>query len=64
MLWVIFGATGIWRIDLQIDGVKKGSLARKKKRLPAPSSIIASSFTSPEDALYLAAICDPPFTVS
>jgi len=64
MLWVILGAPGIWWIDLQIDGVKKGSLAREKQRLPAPSSIIASSFTSPVDALYLAAIFDPLFTVS
>ncbi|KFY64333.1 hypothetical protein V497_01748 [Pseudogymnoascus sp. VKM F-4516 (FW-969)] len=64
MLWVILGAPGIWWIDLQIDGVKKGSLAREKQRLPAPSSIIASSFTSPVDALYLAAIFDPVFTVS
>lgn len=64
MLWTILGAPGIWWIDLQIDGVKKGSLAREKQRLPAPSSIIASSFTSPVDALYLAAIFDPLFTVS
>lgn len=64
MLWVILGAPGIWWIDLQIDGVKKGSLAREKQRLPAPSSIIASSFTSPVDALYLAAIFDPLFTIS
>jgi hypothetical protein len=64
MLWVMLGTPGIWWIDLQIDGVKKGSLAREKQRLPAPSSIIASSFTSPVDALYLAAIFDPVFTIS
>lgn len=41
------------------------SLAKQhKERLPQPSSIIASSFTSPIDALYLAAIFDPIFTIS
>lgn len=41
------------------------SLARHHKaRLPQPSSIIASSFTSPIDTLYLAAIFDPIFTAS
>lgn len=33
-------------------------------RLPQPSDIIASSFTSPIDSLYLAAIFDPIFTAS
>ena len=33
-------------------------------RLPQPGSIIASSHTSPLDALYLAAIFDPVFTAS
>jgi len=65
MLWMILGIPGIWWIDLQIDGVKKGSLARgNAQRVPGPSSIIASSFTSPIDSLYLAAIFDPIFTVS
>ncbi|OAX84897.1 hypothetical protein ACJ72_00719 [Emergomyces africanus] len=64
-LWVILGIPGIWWIDLQIDGVKKGSLAmHHSTRLPGPGSVIASSFTSPIDALYLAAIFDPIFTVS
>lgn len=41
------------------------SLARHHAlRLPQPSDIIASSFTSPVDALYLAAIFDPIFTAS
>lgn len=41
------------------------SLARQHKaRLPQPSSIIASSFTSPIDSVYLAAIFDPVFTAS
>jgi 1-acyl-sn-glycerol-3-phosphate acyltransferase len=65
VLWMILGIPGVWWIDLQIDGVKKGSLARKHEgRVPQPSDIIASSFTSPIDSLYLAAIFDPIFTVS
>ena len=41
------------------------SLARHHKaRLPQPGSIIASSYTSPIDSLYLAAIFDPIFTAS
>jgi hypothetical protein len=65
ILWMMLGIPGIWWIDLQIDGVKKGSLAKKHEgRVPQPSNIIASSFTSPIDSLYLAAIFDPIFTVS
>ncbi|KZF21656.1 hypothetical protein L228DRAFT_157045 [Xylona heveae TC161] len=63
-LWSILAIPGIWWIDLQIDGVRKGSLAKQAARLPGPSSIIASSSTSPIDALYLAAIFDPLFTAS
>lgn len=40
------------------------SLAQHRLRLPQPSSIIASSFTSPIDSLYLAAVFDPIFTAS
>jgi 1-acyl-sn-glycerol-3-phosphate acyltransferase len=36
----------------------------KAGRLPGPGSIIASSYTSPLDVLYLAAIFDPIFTQS
>lgn len=62
---MILGIPGIWWIDLQVDGVKKGSLARKHQgKVPQPSNVIASSFTSPIDSLYLAAIFDPIFTVS
>lgn len=62
---MILGIPGIWWIDLQIDGVKKGSLGKKHEgRVPQPSNVIASSFTSPIDSLYLAAIFDPIFTVS
>ncbi|KAI9047984.1 hypothetical protein LZ554_007782 [Drepanopeziza brunnea f. sp. 'monogermtubi'] len=65
ILWMILGIPGIWWIDLQIDGVKKGSLAKKHEgRVPQPADIIASSFTSPIDSLYLAAIFDPIFTIS
>nr|POF05926.1 putative lysophosphatidic acid:oleoyl-coa acyltransferase [Quercus suber] len=35
-----------------------------RNRLPAPGTIIASSYTSPLDVLYLAAIFDPIFTQS
>ncbi|KAF7502900.1 hypothetical protein GJ744_004938 [Endocarpon pusillum] len=63
-LWVILGVPGIWWVDLQIDGVKKGSLAQNARRLPSPGTIIASSSASPIDALYLAAIFDPVFTAS
>jgi hypothetical protein len=51
-------------VDLQIDGVKRGSLAKHQQRLPQPGTVIASSFTSPIDCLYLAAIFDPIFTAS
>jgi 1-acyl-sn-glycerol-3-phosphate acyltransferase len=62
---MILGIPGIWWIDLQIDGVKKGSLAKRHGgRVPGPGDVIASSFTSPIDSLYLAAIFDPIFTVS
>jgi len=41
------------------------SLAKQNlHRLPQPGTIIASSFTSPIDCLYLAAIFDPIFTAS
>ena len=63
-LWTILGIPGIWWVDLQIDGVKRGSLAQHQHRLPKPGTVIASSFTSPIDCLYLAAIFDPIFTAS
>lgn len=40
------------------------SLGHHKGRLPHDGSVIASSYTSPLDALYLAAIFDPLFTRS
>ncbi|OAA56517.1 hypothetical protein SPI_07524 [Niveomyces insectorum RCEF 264] len=59
------GIPGIWWVDLQIDGVKRGHLSQQPaSRVPHPGSVIAASFTSPVDALYLGAIFDPIFTVS
>lgn len=56
---------GIWWVDLQLDGVKRGTLAdQPRERFPHPGSVIAANFTSPIDAIYLAAIFDPIFTVS
>jgi len=63
-LWCILGTPAIWWIDLQIDGVRKGSLAQHRARLPRPGTVIAANSTSPLDALYLAAIFDPIFTAS
>jgi 1-acyl-sn-glycerol-3-phosphate acyltransferase len=44
--------------------VRHRSLKQQQARLPQPGSVIASSFTSPIDAVYLAAIFDPIFTAS
>jgi hypothetical protein len=56
---------GIWWIDLQLDGVKRGTLAdQPRERFPHPGSVIAANFSSPIDAIYLAAIFDPIFTIS
>lgn len=64
-LWSILLVSGVCWVDLQIDGVKRGSLWKQNKdRLPQPGTVIASSFTSPIDCLYLAAIFDPIFTAS
>jgi len=63
-LWCILGIPGIWWIDLQIDGVKKGSLARNSSRIPQEGTVIACSSASPIDPLYLAVIFDPLFAAS
>ncbi|KAL4974771.1 hypothetical protein BDW66DRAFT_138868 [Aspergillus desertorum] len=63
-LWSILAIPSIWWTDLQVEGVRKGNLSRQRSRLPGPGSVIAASFTSPIDALYLAAIFDPVFTAS
>ncbi|KAL7624966.1 Lysophosphatidic acid:oleoyl-CoA acyltransferase 1 [Parahypoxylon ruwenzoriense] len=65
LLWTMLGIPGIWWVDLQLDGVKRGSLSQQpSSRVPGSRSLIAAQFTSPIDALYLAAIFDPIFTVS
>ncbi|TGZ76679.1 hypothetical protein EX30DRAFT_344696 [Ascodesmis nigricans] len=63
-LWSILGVCGVWWVDLQVEGVKRGSLAQQSKKLPQPGTIIVSSYTSPLDAIYLAAIFDPIFTTT
>ncbi|OTB00422.1 hypothetical protein M426DRAFT_324290 [Hypoxylon sp. CI-4A] len=67
LLWTLLGIPGIWWVDLQLDGVKRGSLSQQpSSRFPgnARRSVIAAQFTSPIDALYLAAVFDPIFTIS
>ncbi|OAA51941.1 Phospholipid/glycerol acyltransferase [Metarhizium rileyi] len=64
-LWGLMAIPGIWWVDLQLDGVKRGTLSDQPlHRFPHPGSVIAANFTSPIDAVYLAAIFDPIFTVS
>lgn len=49
----------------QVSANSSSSLAQhERQRVPQPRSIIASSYTSPIDALYLAAIFDGIFTAS
>ncbi|KAI5920263.1 hypothetical protein F4810DRAFT_683270 [Camillea tinctor] len=65
LLWTMLGIPGIWWIDLQLDGVKRGSLSQQpESRFPRERAVVAAQFTSPIDALYLAAIFDPIFTIS
>ncbi|OAL55058.1 hypothetical protein IQ07DRAFT_608841 [Pyrenochaeta sp. DS3sAY3a] len=64
VLWLMLGIPGVWWVDLQVDGVKRGQLHSSKDNLPKAGTIIASSFTSPLDPLYLAAIFQPIFTRS
>lgn len=64
-LWMLLAIPGIWWIDLQLDGVKRGSLYQQPpSRFPRERAVIAAQFTSPVDAVYLAAIFDPIFVVS
>ncbi|KAI0023701.1 hypothetical protein F4780DRAFT_62241 [Xylariomycetidae sp. FL0641] len=64
-LWTLLGIPGIWWIDLQLDGVKRGSLSSQPPdRFPHARSVIAAQFTSPVDAVYLAAVFDPLFVVA
>lgn len=64
-LWGMMAIPGIWWVDLQLDGVKRGTLSdQPPERFPHGGTVIAANFTSPIDAIYLAAIFDPIFTVS
>ncbi|KAI1181179.1 hypothetical protein F4777DRAFT_5236 [Nemania sp. FL0916] len=64
-LWTMLGIPGIWWVDLQLDGVKRGSLYQQPpSRFPRERAVVAAQFTSPIDAVYLAAIFDPIFVVS
>lgn len=65
LLWLLLAIPGIWWVDLQLDGVKRGALSQQPpSRVPHPRSLIAANFTSPIDALYLAAVFDPIFVTS
>ncbi|RVD85738.1 uncharacterized protein DFL_004047 [Arthrobotrys flagrans] len=63
ILWICMLVAGVWWVDLQVEGVKRGpsTLSRHPDKLPSSGSIIASTFSSPLDALYLAATFDPIF---
>lgn len=64
-LWGMMAIPGIWWVDLQLDGVRRGTLSEQpRQRVPHQGSVIAANFTSPIDAVYLAAVFDPVFTVS
>ncbi|RMZ68011.1 vacuolar sorting vps66 [Pyrenophora seminiperda CCB06] len=64
VLWLMAGIPGVWWVDLQVDGVKRGQLNLANNYYPKAGSIIASSFTSPLDPIYLAGIFQPIFTRS
>jgi 1-acyl-sn-glycerol-3-phosphate acyltransferase len=65
LLWSLLAIPGVWWVDLQLDGVKRGSLSQQpRSRVPHGKSIIAANCTSPIDALYLAAVFDPIFVAS
>lgn len=65
LLWGIFALTGTWWSDLQLDGVKRGSLSQQPPtRIPRAGTVIAANFTSPLDAVYLAAVWDCVFVQS
>lgn len=63
VLWLLLAVPGVWWVDLQVDGVKRGRLSDKQAAgsLPKQGDIVASSFTSPLDPLYLAGIFCPVF---
>ena len=62
LLWCLLAIPGLWWVDLRLDGVKPGSLSQQPpSRVPHGGSIIAANFTTPLDALYLAAVFNPIF---
>ncbi|PFH61720.1 hypothetical protein XA68_16441 [Ophiocordyceps unilateralis] len=64
-LWGLMAIPGIWWVDIQLDGVRRGTLSEQpRERVPHAGSVIAATFTSPIDAVYLAAVFDPIFTIS
>lgn len=64
-LWVFMLIPGLWWVDLQMDGVRRGTLAdQPPDRFPHPGSVVAANFTSPIDPLYLAAVFDPIFVIA
>lgn len=65
LLWILLAIPGVWWVDLRLDGVKPGSLSQQPpSRVPHAGSVIAANFTTPLDALYLAAVFDPIFVAS
>lgn len=64
-LWGLMAVPGIWWVDLQLDGMQRGTLSEQpRERVPHAGSVIAANSSSPIDAVYLAAVFDPVFTVS
>ncbi|KAL1886999.1 Lysophosphatidic acid:oleoyl-CoA acyltransferase 1 [Ceratocystis pirilliformis] len=65
LLWVLLAIPGIWWVDLQLDGVRRGTLSSQPaSRVPRGGDVLAANFTSPVDAIYLSAVFDPVFTQS
>ncbi|KAF2751113.1 hypothetical protein M011DRAFT_415795 [Sporormia fimetaria CBS 119925] len=64
VLCALLFCTGVWVVDLRVDGVRRGELSKNPNRRPHPGSIIAANFNSPLDPLYLAAFFGPIFTQS
>ncbi|KAL5606852.1 hypothetical protein BROUX41_003229 [Berkeleyomyces rouxiae] len=65
LLWVLLAIPGIWWVDLQLDGVRRGTLSSQPpSRVPRGGDILVANFTSPIDVVYLTAVFDPIFTLS
>ena len=61
-LWTLMSIPFIWWGDLRVDGQARGHV--HKSRVPNGRCIIVANYTSPIDALYLATVFDPIFTIS